>query len=126
MLKAFAEATCAPVLAVAGNVDDEPGASQLLPDHRVLDVAGWKLLLLHIVAPSPKSKGGTQSACQWRAEQAEQAASCEFSVFYAVVLSTEMTLHMDISATTHEGPSTAAGRMLHHPWVNYQHRLTVF
>lgn len=57
VLKAFAEATCAPVLAVSGNVDGVPGAAQLLPPHRVIDGAGWKLLLVHIVAPGPKQKG---------------------------------------------------------------------
>lgn len=57
VLKAFADATCTPVLAVAGNVDDDPGAAQLLPPHRTVDAAGWKLLLVHIVAPGPGSKG---------------------------------------------------------------------
>jgi predicted phosphodiesterase len=57
VLKAFTEATCAPVLAVSGNVDDVPGAAQLLPPHRVVHAAGWKLLLVHIVAPGPKQKG---------------------------------------------------------------------
>lgn len=57
VLKAFADATCTPVLAVAGNVDDDPAAAQLLPPHRTIDAAGWKLLLVHIVAPGPGSKG---------------------------------------------------------------------
>lgn len=57
VLKAYAEATAAPLLAVSGNVDDVPGTAQLLPPHRVLEVAGWKLLLVHIVAPSLQSKG---------------------------------------------------------------------
>jgi predicted phosphodiesterase len=60
VLKALAEATCAPVLAVSGNVDDAPGAAQQLPPHRVIDAAGWKLLLVHIVAPGPKQKGMVQ------------------------------------------------------------------
>lgn len=58
VLKAYADATAAPVLAVSGNVDDVPGAAQLLPPHRVLTVAGWKLLLVHVVAPGPQAKGG--------------------------------------------------------------------
>jgi predicted phosphodiesterase len=57
VLKAFADATCSPVLAVSGNVDDAPGAAQLLPPHRILVAAGWKVLLVHIVAPGPGSKG---------------------------------------------------------------------
>lgn len=57
VLNAYAEATAAPLLAVSGNVDDVPGTAQLLPPHRVLEVAGWKLLLVHIVAPSLQSKG---------------------------------------------------------------------
>jgi hypothetical protein len=57
VLKAYAEATAAPLLAVSGNVDDVPGNAQLLPPHRLLDVAGWKLLVVHIVAPSKQSKG---------------------------------------------------------------------
>lgn len=59
ILKAYAKATGAPLLAVSGNVDDVgvKGASQLLPPHRVLDVSGWKLLLTHIVAPGPTHKG---------------------------------------------------------------------
>lgn len=58
VLKAFAEATTSPILAVSGNVDDTPSASQLLPPHRVVDVAGWRLLLVHIVASAATSKGG--------------------------------------------------------------------
>jgi predicted phosphodiesterase len=48
-----------PLLAVAGNVDDKLDAAdrQLLPQHRLLQVAGWKLLACHIVAPGPAAKG---------------------------------------------------------------------
>lgn len=60
VLKAFAAATGAPVLAVSGNVDDSPGrdTQELLPTHRLLEMAGWRLLLVHIVTPGPTSKGG--------------------------------------------------------------------
>jgi hypothetical protein len=53
ILKAFAAATGAPVLAVSGNVDDRPDTETegLLPSHRLLSVAGWRLLLVHIVGP---------------------------------------------------------------------------
>jgi hypothetical protein len=48
------------VLAVSGNVDDRPDrdTEELLPPHRLLTVAGWRLLLVHIVAPGPATKGG--------------------------------------------------------------------
>lgn len=62
VLKAFADATCSPVLAVAGNVDDAPGAAQLLPPHRVVDAASWRLLLVHVVAPGPGSKVDARTA----------------------------------------------------------------
>lgn len=60
MLQRYAAATGAPLLAVAGNVDDKLDAAeqQLLPGHRLAQLAGWKVLLVHIVASGPGSKGG--------------------------------------------------------------------
>lgn len=59
MLRLFAKATGARVLAVAGNVDDPLDAAEreMLPEHRLVTIAGWRILLVHIVAPGPRAKG---------------------------------------------------------------------
>lgn len=59
VLQLYAEATGTPLLAVAGNVDDKLDAAdaQLLPQHRLMQVAGWRLLVCHIVAPGPTARG---------------------------------------------------------------------
>jgi predicted phosphodiesterase len=59
VLQLYAEATGTPLLAVAGNVDDKLDAAdkQLLPQHRLVQAAGWKLLVCHIVASGPTAKG---------------------------------------------------------------------
>lgn len=48
-------APIAPVTAVRGNVDDGPDVD--LPQHVVLRLAGWTMLVLHIAGMPPK--GGT-------------------------------------------------------------------
>jgi predicted phosphodiesterase len=59
VLELYVEAAGTPLLAVAGNVDDKLDAAdrQLLPQHRLMQAAGWRLLVCHIVAPSPAAKG---------------------------------------------------------------------
>lgn len=59
VLQLYAEATGVPLLAIAGNVDGKLDAAdrQLLPQHRLVQAAGWKLLVCHIVAPGPTAKG---------------------------------------------------------------------
>ncbi|KAF6264412.1 Metallo-dependent phosphatase-like protein [Scenedesmus sp. NREL 46B-D3] len=64
VLQLYAEATGTPLLAVAGNVDDKLDAAdaQLLPQHRLMQVAGWRLLVCHIVAPGPTARVDTAAA----------------------------------------------------------------
>lgn len=62
LLQQYAKGTCTSILAVAGNVDDKLDAvgRQMLPEHRVVTIAGWKILLTHIVATGPQAKGQLQ------------------------------------------------------------------
>eukprot|EP00878_Enallax_costatus_P015931 GHUV01016701.1.p1 GENE.GHUV01016701.1~~GHUV01016701.1.p1 ORF type:complete len:166 (+),score=34.89 GHUV01016701.1:738-1235(+) len=64
VLQLYAKGTCAAILAVAGNVDDklDAGGHQMLPDHRLVTIAGWKILLTHVVAPGPQAKVDTSAA----------------------------------------------------------------
>ncbi|WIA28449.1 hypothetical protein OEZ86_010993 [Tetradesmus obliquus] len=89
VLQLYAEATGVPLLAIAGNVDGKLDAAdrQLLPQHRLVQAAGWKLLVCHIVAPGPTAKvdaaaaalihqlqpdivvcGHSHKACCWQAD----------------------------------------------------------
>jgi len=53
------------VLAVSGNADDnlDREGKNLLPEYRLTHQAGWKILLVHIVAPGPQAKGGLAAGC---------------------------------------------------------------
>lgn len=48
------------MLAVSGNADDnlDREGKNLLPEYRLTQQAGWKILLVHIVGPGPQAKGG--------------------------------------------------------------------
>jgi putative phosphoesterase len=49
VLAAISQGSAVTVTAVRGNVDDDPEAMELLPDTAVLHIAGWVLLIVHIL-----------------------------------------------------------------------------
>ncbi|KAL4857216.1 hypothetical protein ACK3TF_002513 [Chlorella vulgaris] len=49
VLAAISQGSAVTVSAVRGNVDDDPEAIELLPDTAVLHIAGWVLLIVHIL-----------------------------------------------------------------------------
>lgn len=49
VLAAISQGAAASLTAVRGNVDDDSEAMELLPDTAVLHIAGWVLLIVHIL-----------------------------------------------------------------------------
>lgn len=78
MLRHFTDATGTPLLAVAGNVDDQLDAagSVMLPGHRLVTAGGWQILLTHVVAPGPAAKG---AARMYKQEYRYYAVVCHSS-----------------------------------------------